>query len=263
MALRLAIVDALIIGGGPVGLATALALAHTLSTAVVFNSSKCRNKGITHMRSVLLQDYFNLAQFRLITREQITLRYETVWLENKKITYAVKNPWERITTKGLKSKTGYRENWPQHICQCLACDGFEQRGTEHGTIFTNDPANYSLVVQQQCRVAKALGASIDEREIKRVINNGLVHTEGVTIEFSEGESVTLDLIEQLGLECTETPFGPIVKVANSIFNSISEAGVFVVGDTISMIKQAVTGVGMELKTEKMEATLKMLGEEKV
>ncbi|KAF1956429.1 FAD/NAD(P)-binding domain-containing protein [Byssothecium circinans] len=334
MSPRPAIFDTLIIGGGPGGLAAALTFARLLGTAIVFDSSSYRNEGITHMHSVISRDHMDPYEFRDISREQITSRYETVWFEKKTIKHAAKkligeDQYDGFEVKDSEGKTyegrklilatgskdvlpdipGYKENWPQHIYQCLGCDGFEQRGTKIGvldnspmvahfadmalrfdprvTIFTNGPVNPVPPVQQQFRIAKAIGAKVDERKIKRLLNNGPTHKEGVTVEFEEGESVTLgfiaakpptvnraqDLIEQLGVECQDTPFGPIVKITNPMFNSTSVRGVFAAGDTMAMMKQvtlsmadgmkAAAGVGFELAAEKEATTLKALGEEKI
>ncbi|PVI02017.1 FAD/NAD(P)-binding domain-containing protein [Periconia macrospinosa] len=331
---RPSIFDVLIIGGGPAGLASALTVARTRTTALVFDSKNYRNAGVTHMHTVPTRDHFPPSEFRSIAREQIESRYETVWFENKTITHAAKKTIGESKYEGFEVKDsdgatyqgkklilatgstdvfpeieGYKENWPQHIYQCLGCDGYEQRGTPigvldnsafvaHGvnmalsfdprvTIFTNGSTSTDPAVQQQFRIAKTYGASIDERKIKRLVNNGPTHKEGVTIEFEKGEPVTLGfifhrpttvnraqhLVEQLGLECTVTPFGTIVKVENPMFNSTSVKGVFAGGDTMSMMKQvaismadglkSAAGAGIELGSEKAEAALRKLGEEKL
>lgn len=157
MPIRPKIVDALIIGGGPAGLAAALAYARTLATAIVFDSSSYRNEGITHMHTVPSRDHINPYEFRGIAREQIESRYETVWFEKTTITQAAKrfigkDKYDGFELKDSNGKTyqgkklilatgsrdvfpnipGYAENWPSHIYQCLACDGFEQRGYPSG-----------------------------------------------------------------------------------------------------------------------------------
>ncbi|KAF2680063.1 FAD/NAD(P)-binding domain-containing protein [Lentithecium fluviatile CBS 122367] len=330
MALRPQIVDSLIIGAGPAGLAAALAHARTLATAIVFDSSSYRNEGITHMHTVPSRDHVDPYEFRRISREQITSRYQTVWFENVTVTNVVKKvvgekKWDGFEVKDSAGKSyegrklilatgsrdvlpdirGYAENWPQHIYQCLGCDGFEQRGTPIGvleftgpmqvhlinmamnfdsrvTIFSNGPISDAPPVQQQLKLAKVLGAKVDERKIARLVNNGPSHTDGVTIEFEEGEPVTLgfivhkpptvnraqDLIEQLGLECVDAKMGGHVKIENPMFNSTSVKGVFAAGDTMVAMKQvtvamaeglkAAAGAGFEMATEKGEALMKTL-----
>jgi thioredoxin reductase len=332
MALRPKIVDTLIIGAGPAGLAAALAHARTLATAIVFDSSSYRNEGITHMHTVLSRDHMDPYEFRRISRDQITSRYETIWFEKATITHAAKKvvgekKWNGFEVRDSEGKTyegrklilatgsrdvfpeieGYAENWPQHIYQCLACDGFEQRGTPIGvldfttpmhahlvhmalnfdsrvTIYSNGPISSAEDIQSSLKLAKAFGAKLDERKIVRLINNGPSHTDGVTVEFTEGEPVTLgflvhkpptvnrapDLIEQLGLECVDAKMGGHVKIENPMFNSTNVKGVFVAGDTMAMMKQvtlamaegmkAAVGAGIEKGKEDGEAMMKALAE---
>ncbi|KAF2447802.1 FAD/NAD(P)-binding domain-containing protein [Karstenula rhodostoma CBS 690.94] len=325
------IVDALIIGSGPAGLAASLVYARTRTTAIVFDSQSYRNEGIAHMHSVPSRDHINPYEFRSIAREQITSRYPSVWFDNVTITQAVKkllgkekyDGFEVTDSEGQSHQgkklilatgsrdvfpdiEGFKENWPQHIYQCLACDGFEQRGTPIGVLdcssktahFTNMALNFDsrvtvltngvvpedAAIKQQLRICEAWGASIDGRKIRRLVNNGPTHEEGVTVEFEEGEPLILgfiahkaatvnrsqDLIEQLGVECVEPSMGGHIKIVNPMCNSTSVKGVFAGGDTCTPMKQvtvsmadgmkAAAGAGMEIAVEREMATLKLLEE---
>lgn len=325
------IVDALIIGGGPAGLAASLAFARTHTTAIVFDSASYRNEGVTHMHTVPSRDHINPYEFRNIAREQIQSRYPSVWFEKVTIVQAARKLLgeERydgfeVTDSGGKSYQGkkmilatgsrdvfpdiegFKENWPQHIYQCLACDGFEQRGTPIGvfdcspktahfvnmalnfdkrvTVLTNGSGLNDAAIKKQMRICEAWGAKIDTRKIKRFINNGPTHEEGVTVVFEEGEPLTFgfiayksatvnrcqELIDQLGVECMESAMGGHVKIMNPMFNSTSAKGVFAGGDTMVPMKQvtiamadglkAAAGAGMELASEREMATLKSLDE---
>ncbi|OAG12739.1 FAD/NAD(P)-binding domain-containing protein [Paraphaeosphaeria sporulosa] len=326
------IVDALIIGGGPAGLAASLAYARTRTTAIVFDSQSYRNEGITHMHTVPSRDHINPYEFRSIAREQITSRYPSVWFENVTITQAAKKQLGKENYDGFEVTDGegqsyqgkklilatgsrdvypdiegFKENWPQHIYQCLACDGFEQRGMPIGILdcspktahFTNMALNFDArvtvltngavpevaAIKQQLRICEAWGAKVDSRKIKRLVNNGPTHEEGVTVEFEEGEPLTLgfiaiktatvnrsqDLIDQLGVECVEPAMGGHIKIVNPMFNSTSVRGVFAGGDTCAPMKQvtismadglkAAAGAGIEIATEKEMATQKLLEED--
>ncbi|OAK98813.1 FAD/NAD(P)-binding domain-containing protein [Phaeosphaeriaceae sp. SRC1lsM3a] len=198
---------------------------------------------------------------------------------------------------------GYAENWPSHIYQCLGCDGFEQRGTPIGvlmfdspmhahlvqmatnfdsrvTIFSNGPVSTAEPIQKALTVARAFGAKLDERKIKKLVNNGPSHTDGVTIKFEEGESVTLGfivhkpatvnraqhLVEQLGVETVEEAMGGHIKTFNPMFNDTSVRGVFAAGDTMVAMKQvaialaeglkAAVGAGMQIGQEVSERKVK-------
>ncbi|KAH7086002.1 hypothetical protein BKA63DRAFT_30722 [Paraphoma chrysanthemicola] len=328
MALRPQIFDALIIGAGPAGLNAALACARGRTTALVFDSREYRNEGIKHMHTVASRDHTDPYYFRKTAREQIESRYDTVWFQQAKITNATKkvlgqDQYDGFEVQDSEGKTyegrklilatgskdilpdidGYKENWPEHIYQCLACDGYEQRGTPIGvlgfdnpmsahfvqmatafdkriTIFSNGPVSKDEPIQNALTVAKAFGATLDERKIARLVNNGPSHTDGVTIHFESGEPVTLGfivhkpatlnraqhLIDQLGIETVDPAMGGHVKIANPMFNETSVRGVFAAGDTMVMMKQvaiamgegltAAVGVAIQLGQEKSEKLVK-------
>jgi thioredoxin reductase len=328
MALRPQIVDALIVGAGPAGLNAALAFARTRSTAIVFDSREYRNEGIKHMHTVASRDHQDPYAFRNTAREQIESRYETIRFQRATITHATKkligeDQYDGFEVKDSEGRTyegrklilatgskdimpdleGYKENWPEHIYQCLACDGYEQRGTPIGilsfdspmyahmvmmatsfdqriTIFSNGPVSKEEPIQKALTVAKAFGAKLDERKIRRLINNGPSHTDGVTIEFETGEPVTLGfivhkpvtmnraqhLIEQLGVETVDSAMGGHIKISNPMFNDTTVRGVFAAGDTMVMMKQvaiamseglkAAAGAGIQLGQETSEKMVK-------
>lgn len=280
------------------------------------------------MHTVPSRDHVDPYEFRSIAREQITSRYPSVWFENVTITQAAKkvleknyNGFEVTDSEGQKYQgrklilttgsrdvfpdiEGFKENWPQHIYQCLACDGFEQRGTPVGILdcgpktahFTNMALNFDkrvtvltngavpevAAVKQQLKICEAWGAKVDSRRIKRLINNGPTHEEGVTVEFEEGEPLNLgfiaiktatvnrsqDLIDQLGVECVEPAMGGHIKIVNPMFNSTNVKGVFAGGDTCALMKQvtlamadglkAAAGAGMEIAAEREAIALKLL-----
>jgi thioredoxin reductase len=309
MALRPQIFDALIIGAGPAGLNAALAFARTRTTALVVDSGEYRNEGIKHMHTVASRDHQDPYAFRKTAREQIESRYESIWFQKATITHATKtllgtsqySGFEVTDSSGttyqgrklilatgskdiLPSIEGYVENWPSHIYQCLACDGFEQRNTPIGiltfdnpmmahmvqmatsfdkrvTIFSNGPVSRDEPIQKALKLAYAFGAKLDERKVARLINNGPTHAEGVTIEFETGEPVTLGfvvhrpvtvnraqhLIEQLGVETVDAAMGGHIKILNPMFNDTSVRGVFAAGDTMVAMKQVAIAMSEGLK----------------
>jgi thioredoxin reductase len=335
MSLRPQIFDAIIVGAGPAGLNAALTFARTRSTALVFDSREYRNEGISHMHTVASRDHQDPYAFRNTAREQIESRYDTVWFRQATITHAAKGLLGKDQYDGFEVKdtngnsyegrklilatgskdimpgiAGYKENWPEHIYQCLACDGFEQRDTPIGilsfdspmyahmvqmasvfdkriTIFSNGPISQEVPIQKALNVAKAFGATLDERKIARLVNNGPSHTDGVTIEFEIGEPATLGfivhrpitvnraqhLIEQLGVETVDEAMGGHIKISNPMFNDTSICGVFAAGDTMVMMKQVViamaegmkaaVGAGMQLGGEKSERVVREFEASKV
>jgi thioredoxin reductase len=331
------IFDILIIGSGPAGLNAALTCARTRSKAIVFDNQQYRNEGVTHMHTVASRDHFNPREFGRIAREQVESRYDTIWFQAATITHAKKKQVSVPDEKGLYDGfevtdsdghsyegkkiilatgsrdvfpeiQGYKENWPAHVYQCLACDGYEQRGSAVGilgfdspmythfvqmaipleptsiTIFSNGPIKQEEPVQEAMKLAKAFGATLDERKIVRLVNNGPSHTDGVTIHFETGEPVTLGfivhkpatvnraqhLIEQLGVDTVEPAMGGHIKIANAMFNETSVTGVFAAGDTMLMMKQvaiamaeglkAAAGAGMQIAQEKAKSLSKTFEE---
>jgi thioredoxin reductase len=310
MAVRPQIVDAIIVGTGPAGLNAALAFARGRTTAIVFDSGEYRNEGIKHMHTVASHDHEDPYVFRSTARHQIESRYDTIWFQKANIVEATKKKigeeqydgFEVKDSKGQRFEgrklilatgskdiypdiTGYKENWPEHIYQCLTCDGFEQRGTPIGilsfdspmyvhfvqmarafdkriTIFSNGPISQEEPIQKALVVAKAFGAKLDERKIVRLVNNGPSHTDGVTIEFETGDSITLGfivhkpitinraqhLIDQLGLETEHPAMGGHIKIMTPMFNETSVRGVFAAGDTMGMMKQVVIAMADGLKS---------------
>lgn len=76
------IVDVLILGGGPAGLAVAGGLARQLHTAIVFSSGVFRNGIAQHMHNVPGWDHENPADFRAKSKADILLRYSTIQFQD-------------------------------------------------------------------------------------------------------------------------------------------------------------------------------------
>lgn len=304
------IFDILIIGAGPAGLNAALTCARTRTTAIVLDSQQYRNEGVTHMHTVASRDHFNPREFGRIAREQIESRYDSIWFHQANITQASKkrlgteqyDGFELQDAEGqsyegkklilatgskdvLPETPGYNENWPEHIYQCLGCDGYEQRGTAIGildfdspmyahmvqmatafdppsiTIYSNGSIKTDEPVQNGLKLAKVFGATLDERKITRFVNNGPSHTDGITIEFETGPPATLGflvhkpvtvnraqhLIDQLGIETVDKGMGGHIKITNTIFIETSVRGVFAGGDTMVMMKQVAIAMSDGLK----------------
>lgn len=134
------IFDALIVGGGPAGLSAALGLARVLRTALVFDSGKYRNEGVTAMHNVLSRDGTPPAEFRQIARSQIEDKYPNIHFSNAQVQHASQvdigdgymgyqltdihdNIYQgRKLILALGSEDvlptnieGYKENWPSHM----------------------------------------------------------------------------------------------------------------------------------------------------
>jgi hypothetical protein len=129
------------------------------------------------------------------------------------------------------------------------------------TVFSNGPLKNDEPVQEALKLAKAFGATLDERKIVPLVNNGSSHTDGVTIYFERCEPATLGflvhkpatvnraqhLIEQLGLETVDAAMGGHIKIINTMFNETSVRGVFAGGDAMVMMKQVAIAMAEGLK----------------
>ena len=87
------LVETLIIGGGPGGLATALGLARARREVIIFDSGEYRNRHVQHMHNVNTWDHANPTSFReAACQELLQGRYSTVKLQKVIITHVVKRP---------------------------------------------------------------------------------------------------------------------------------------------------------------------------
>ncbi|KAK7229886.1 hypothetical protein V2G26_002056 [Clonostachys chloroleuca] len=290
------IYDALVVGGGPAGMAAALGLARVCRTAVVFDSGEYRNNGAKDIHNFVTRDGTPPEEFRAIALKQLDKYKEHVSFVRSTIIH-VSNTDVAPDLKGFKvvdsTRTeflsrklllatgvedvlptdieGYKENWPAHIYQCPFCDGFERRSYPIGiltfpnpsyshlalmlrplnrdiTIYSNGPVPTDEPTQEALKTVLAAGVKLDERPLRRLINNGDGPANGISIEFTTGPPVKLgmlyhrpptrsraaSLIEQLGLETN--PIGDVITDAMMLKTNVP--GCIVAGDTQENMKQA-------------------------
>lgn len=160
--------DALIIGGGPAGLSTALGLSRILHTAVLFDSGVYRNQLAKHMHIVSTWDHQDPEEFRAAARKELTARYDSVRIQNSTVEKVEKleNGWFKATDASQQEWTGkklvlatgskdvfpnipgYEECWVKGIFHCLFCHGFEENGTHSaGVLAVDDAASLPVVTQ--------------------------------------------------------------------------------------------------------------------
>lgn len=72
------LVDVLIIGGGPAGLAVASTVSRQLQTGILFDSGVYRNARAHHMYGVLGFDHIAPETFRMKSKGEILRRYDTI-----------------------------------------------------------------------------------------------------------------------------------------------------------------------------------------
>ncbi|KAL7905952.1 hypothetical protein GGI35DRAFT_471444 [Trichoderma velutinum] len=298
------IYDALVIGGGPAGLSSALTLARVCRSSIVFDSGEYRNRGAKEMHTYLSRDGITPETFRSISRQQIEEKYsdqvsfmatKIVSVSNTEILpgykgfRAVDSSNNTFLGRKLVMATGiedilptdidgYKENWPQHmqvvnfypksrlvhvmLTSAAATSVLSVMDPSYAhfalmalafnkdfTIYSNGPVPTDEATQTALKKVLATGIKLDQRQVRRLINNGDGPENGISIEFESGPPVKLGmllhrppmqnrgraLIEQLGLETN--PKGDIV--ADSMMLRTSVPGCFAAGDTQESIKQAL------------------------
>ncbi|KAL7952870.1 hypothetical protein V8C34DRAFT_322007 [Trichoderma compactum] len=312
------IYDALVIGGGPAGLSSALTLARVCRTSMVFDSGEYRNNDAKEMHTFLSRDGIAPRSFRNIARGQIREKYSDQILPGYKGFQAVDSSNNTYLGRKLVLATGvedilptdiegYKENWPQHmqvanhylksqpvhVMLTLAIDTSVLSVTDPSyahfalmvrpfnkdfTIYSNGPVPTDEPTQTALKKVLATGIKLDQRQVRRLINNGDGPENGISIEFESGLPVKLGmllhrppmqtrgraLIEQLGLETN--PKGDIV--ADSMMLRTSVPGCFAAGDTQESIKQALVAgsnglrvgasIAFQLASEEGDRALAML-----
>lgn len=135
------IYDTLIIGGGPAGLSTALALARVCRTSLLFDSGEYRNQGSKAMHTFLSRDGIHPEVFRTTARQQIEEKYasQVTFMKSKIMRIsnveilpgyqgfqAIDSSDQTFVGRKLVLATGtedilptdiegYRDNWPAHM----------------------------------------------------------------------------------------------------------------------------------------------------
>ncbi|KAF7562915.1 hypothetical protein G7046_g1251 [Stylonectria norvegica] len=154
--------DAIIVGGGPAGLAALSGLARVRRNVLLIDSGEYRNAPTRHMHDVLGFDGVTPAYFRWAARKQLSY-YDTVTMTNGTVTdikpavnntkffvsatYAnnekkVVSGRKIILATGLKdilpTTPGFKENWGNGIYWCPWCDGHEHADQPLGLMASLD-----------------------------------------------------------------------------------------------------------------------------
>lgn len=145
-----ALVDALVIGGGPAGLQAALTLGRIHRSAVLVDSGIYRNAPVTHMHNVVTHDGRPPADFRASAREQLA-PYDVELLAGEVVTVAAAHGSDgptrfeatladgrAVVARRVVLATGLRDDlpavpgldelWGTLAAQCPFCHGHEFSG---------------------------------------------------------------------------------------------------------------------------------------
>ncbi|KAK1995517.1 FAD/NAD(P)-binding domain-containing protein [Colletotrichum falcatum] len=173
--------DALVVGAGPAGLATATALARQLYTSVVFDSGLYRNALATHMHNVLGFDHVPPAVFRARAREDVRSRYaESVTFADVEVLRTSKVREGLFRAEDAQGRTwfgrrlvlatgvadvmpdipGYADCWGRGIFHCLFCHGFEERGAERVGVLAFGMIGNLKMATHMAYMARPLGKQV-------------------------------------------------------------------------------------------------------
>ncbi|KAK8040909.1 Thioredoxin reductase gliT [Apiospora phragmitis] len=173
--------DVLIIGGGPAGLAAALALCRQNHNSIIFDSGEYRNRFATEMHMVSTWDHRPPRDYLAASRAELTRRYpdQCIFVDGEIATIkrvsegpsifeasdAAGNQWRGqkvILATGVRDLLpfidGLDDCWGHGVVHCLLCHGHEQRGAESVAVLALDafaePSGVLRVVRSCKQFAK-------------------------------------------------------------------------------------------------------------
>ena len=160
--------DVVIVGGGPAGLAAALALGRARKRVLLCDSGPRRNAAAEHLHNFVTRDGTPPDEFRRAGREQL-LAYPSVEARDARVesiagtrgAFAVSLAAETIEARRVLLCTGmidemlpidgYRELWGHAIFQCPYCHGWEVRDRRWGYLALAADAGHLLPFALQAR----------------------------------------------------------------------------------------------------------------
>jgi thioredoxin reductase len=219
--------DVVIAGGGPAGLAAALALGRGRKRVLLCDAGPRRNAAASHMHNFVTRDGTPPAEFRHIAREQLEpyrsvevrdVRIEEIRGERGAFDVRLATGAEQarrvLLCTGMvdevPGREGFRELWGASLFQCPYCHGWEVRGQRFGYLaasaeaipfalflrgWTSDvvlltDGTFAVPPESAASLAAA-GVRLEERRIARLRPSG-DHLEAV--EFSDGGSLPRDVL---------------------------------------------------------------------
>lgn len=184
--------DALVIGGGPAGLAAALSLCRQNHSVTVFDSGDYRNKYASEMHMVSTWDHRPPGEYLAASREELSRRYPDQFrLVKEEVTAIERVPgtarghsvfeargeaggqWKGrkvILATGVRDLLpfidGFEECWGTGVVHCLLCHGHEERGAASVGILALDSFAEVSTVLRVARSCKQFASKV------RIYTNG-------------------------------------------------------------------------------------------
>ncbi|KAI1330941.1 FAD/NAD(P)-binding domain-containing protein [Xylariaceae sp. FL0255] len=272
-------VDALILGGGPAGLAVALGIARQLHTGIVFNTSKFRNSGVQHMHNVAGFDHEDPAEFRAKTRNDILKRYDTISFHDAGVASVKKLDNGRfvavddagvvyegrkvVVASGIRDimadLPGYSELYGKaihgrdgepHICSAIARMANRLAGSVN--IYTNGNADFGAEIRMLLKSTKKF--HVENRKIKSLAKDpGAEGEGGILVTLEDGVVIKEGFIAHVPESELNGPFAKDLELEiapqghiNAIppFFNTNVAGVFAAGDCATILKSVSMATAM-------------------
>ena len=219
--------DAVIVGGGPAGLAAALTLGRARKRVLLCDAGPRRNAAAVRVQNFVTRDGTPPDEFRRVAREQLRA-YPNVEIRDVRVdaivgqqaTFEVQLAGETVQARRLLLCTGmiddvpeiagFRELWGASIFACPYCHGWEVQDRRFG-LLAADPETLSFAVflrgwskhvtllthgaveipSDMHANLRAAGVTIDERPIAQ-LRSSQGHLSAV--EFVDGGSIELDVL---------------------------------------------------------------------
>ncbi|TQS32816.1 hypothetical protein Golomagni_06854 [Golovinomyces magnicellulatus] len=220
--------DALIIGGGPAGLAIAAsAVRQDLSIAMI-DSGEYRNAKAKHMHMMLGWDHQDPAVFRAKARSDLQSKYPKFeYIQGKvdSVTKTADGHFEAVLADGKalqgkklglatgvrdvteKQASGYDDCYGNGIIHCLFCHGYEERGDRAGVLLGGMVKG--PMAQGVAQMAKKLAGAVT------------VYTNGEEFEYpGKSSKITVDKREIERFDLVDG--GPKVRVTFKDGSSVVE-----------------------------------------
>ena len=200
--------DVLVVGGGPAGLAAAVALARSLRSVLVVDAGRPRNARATGVHNYLGRE--GASPTDLLADGRAGLAAYGGHVETGEVTSLVRlgqeplHPWFRATLADgrqvearrvvvatglvdrLPAVAGLAERWGRDVLHCPYCHGYEARGTAIGILSTTlMTAHQALLFRQlssDVTVLTHTGPALSEQDRERLEARGVRFVDGEVVE---------------------------------------------------------------------------------